>query len=83
MFINSINGDDEINILCNHAMRATLIALNNEGHVTADEVDKFLDNHIAVLVTHNGGWMDWLKRKFGKEPPNVVVVCKTYTHAND
>jgi hypothetical protein len=30
MIINSINGDDEINILCNHAMRATLIALNND-----------------------------------------------------
>ena len=82
MNIISIQGDDNIQKLCNQAMRSTLIALNNEGRMTADEVDKFLDNHIAVFMTHDGGWFDWLKRKFGKEPQNVVVVCKTYTHVD-
>ena len=83
MNIISIQGDDNIQKLCNQAMRSTLIALNNEGHMTADKVDEFLDNHIAVFMPHDGGWVNWLKRKFGKEAQNVVVVCKTYTHAND
>jgi hypothetical protein len=80
MNLISIQGDDNIQKLCNHAMRATLITLEDEGFISADEVDKFLDNHIAVFMTHDGGWVNWLKRKFGKEAQNVVVVCKTYTH---
>jgi transcriptional regulatory protein LevR len=82
MNLISIQGDDNIQKLCHAAMKATLIALNNEGRISADEVDKFLNNHIAVFMTHDGGWANWLKRKFGKEPQNVVVVCKTYTHVD-
>ena len=80
MNIKSIQGDDNIQKLCNHAMRATLLTLNSEGRISADEVDKFLDNHIAVFMTHDGGWFDWLKRTFGKETQNAIVVCKTYTN---
>lgn len=82
MNIISIEGDANIQKLCNRAMRSTLIALNNEGVMTANEVNKFLDDHVAVFMTDNGCWVDWLKRKFGKEAQNVVVVCKTYTHAD-
>ena len=82
MNILSIQGDDNIQNLCNNSMKATLIALNNEGVMTADEVNKFIDDHVAVFMTHDGGWIDWLMRKFGKETHNVVVVCKTYTQCN-
>jgi hypothetical protein len=80
MNIKSIQGDDNIQKLCNAAMKETLIALKNEGHMTADKVEEFLDNHIAVFMSHDGGWFDWLKRTFGKETQNALVVCKTYTH---
>jgi hypothetical protein len=82
MNIISIQGDVNIQKLCNAAMRATLITLEDEGLISADKVDEFLDNHIAVFMTHDGGWVNWLKRKFDKEPQNVVVVCKTYTHVD-
>jgi hypothetical protein len=79
MNLRSIQGDDNIQKFCNHTMRATLITLEDEGLISADEVNKFLDNHVAVFMTHDGGWFNWVKRKFGKEALNVVVVCKTYT----
>jgi hypothetical protein len=80
MNIKSIQGDDNIQKLCNHAMRSTLLTLNSEGRMTAGEVEEFLNNHVAVFMTHDGGWFDWLKRTFGKEAQNAIVVCKTYTH---
>lgn len=79
----SIQGEENIQKLCNHVMRSTLIALNNEGKMTGEEVNKFLDNHVAVFMVHDGGWVDWLKRKFGKDTQNVVVVCKTNSEVID
>lgn len=78
MNIISIQGDDNIQKLCNSAMEATLRALSEEGKMTKDEADKFLDNHIAVFMTYNGGWIEWLKRKFcDNKVQNSVVICKT------
>ena len=77
MNLISIQGDDNIQKLCNITMAATLIALSEEGKMTKDEADKFLDNHIAVFMTHNGGWIEWLKRKFCDKVHNTVVICKT------
>jgi hypothetical protein len=82
MNLKSIQGDDNIQKFCNHTMRATLITLEDEGLISPAEVTEFLDNHVAVFMTHDGGWFDWVRRKFGEKATNAVVVCKTYTRTN-
>jgi len=78
MRIISIEGDDNINIVCNDSMRATLIALVNEKKITKEYYEEFLDNHILVFMDKESGWRNWMKRFFKSEPLRAcVVVCKT------
>ena len=75
MTYRSIQGEDNINKLANSSMVATLEALKNEGLLTKEQVADFLDDHLAVFVTHDGGWCDWVKRAFKRET-NLVGVFR-------
>ena len=76
MIINSLNGDDQINELANAAMHATISALRAEGALTKEQGDVFLEDHICMFVTKNGGFKGWLKQFFGKETASVLMVFK-------
>lgn len=81
MIINSIEGDDNINLLVNRAMRSTIIAMRQEGLITVEQETKFMDSHIAIFATPQHKYSsEWMKRFFKqKEQSPVVIICETKT----
>jgi len=76
MSIPTLNGIDSINQLADSTMCAVLSALVAEGVITEEIGDKFLTEHVCVLVEYDGGFKAWLHRFFGKEAPSRMVVFK-------
>lgn len=77
MTISSISGDDAINQVLNAALYATLKTLTAEKYITDEQSKEILENYVAVYVKKDGGFIDWLKNKFG-QPSDMVVVMKTF-----
>jgi hypothetical protein len=77
MTIPSISGDDDINQILNAAMYATLKTLTAEKYITEEQSKEIQENYVAVFVKKDGGFINWLKAKFGK-PSDMVVVMKTF-----
>lgn len=81
MTINSIHGDDNINHIVNSAMRSTIVAMRQEGLISSEQEDRFLNSHIAVFTTpEHKGFSDWMKRFFKQEEQiPLIVICETKT----
>ena len=77
MKINTIEGNDNINILANASMNATLAALVKEEIISNQTRMLFLTEHFCVFVEKEGGFKDWLQRVFGKNATPRIVCCKT------
>jgi len=77
MIINSISGDDNINKVLNASLYATLKTLTAEKYITPEQSKEFGENYVAVFVKKDGGFVEWMKAKFGKTS-DMVVVMKTF-----
>lgn len=66
MIIRTINGDDEINKLCNQAMNATIYAMIREGLITEDQGGKFYETHICQVLDETV-FERFYRRMFGAE----------------
>lgn len=73
MIIRSLEGDDEINKALMNAMYATIRCLVNENLLTEDQANKFLDQHICIAITKDGGFSAWLKRVLKKEELRAIT----------
>ena len=77
----SIDGDDSINAILMGAMAETVYALQDGGLISDTNANRFLDEHICVLAANDGGFLVWLKRRFGQDGiadmsiSRIVVAC--------
>lgn len=55
MTIRSITGTENINIMTNNAMCATMSALVGEGVITNEFAEEFLNTHVCLAVAKNDG----------------------------
>ena len=78
MIISTIQGDDDINKLLNASLYATLKTLTEEKYITVEQSKEIQEKYVAVFVKKDGGFITWLKTKFGKDATDMVVVMKTF-----
>jgi len=77
MTISTISGDDNINQLLNASLYATVKTLVAEKYITEQQRQEILKTYVAVFVKKDGGFIEWLKAKFGTTT-DMVVVMKTF-----
>lgn len=72
--IKTLEGEN-INILANAAMLATLAALAKEGVIQEDFAIKFADTHVCLMIEGNS-FKRMLRPVFGKDTEPRAVVLK-------
>lgn len=59
------------------AMQVTTNALVNDGFITQEEAEYFLDTHTIVIASDKNGWNRWFKRFIGeKEVGQRMIVVE-------
>lgn len=76
MTISSITGIDAINEMADASMHAVIHALISEDIITPAVGEEFLEEHVCALVEPGGGFKRWLRKAFGTDAKNSMVVFK-------
>ena len=70
MQINTIQGDDNIHGALNNAMTVTVGALIQNGALSQEDADRFLDTHVCLMM-EKSRFRSWWDRHFGDEGNDV------------
>ena len=59
--------------ICMASMNATVIAMHKEGILTAEQANRFLDEHICTIASPQNAFKTWIKRIYSKDAE--IAVC--------
>jgi len=75
MEIRTLTGDDEINMYLMAAMGATVERLYQEGVISKEQAEGFIDEHLCLVIERSSGFAGWFKRLFpSRKAPFIKVV---------